>query len=194
MLYVTRHPTPLGQMTLACNDQALVGAWLEGQTPLAGTAPGTVEDGHAAPPLKLAAAWLDAYFAGARPAIGDLPLAPEGSPFRRMVWKRLCAIPYGECVTYGELAREMTAATPGTRMSAQAVGGAVGHNPIALIIPCHRVMGAGGNLTGYGGGVEKKLWLLHWEGVDTRHFFMPAAKPAPGGAKPGRVVTPGVQV
>ena len=182
MLYQTRRPTPLGPITLASDGSARVGAWLDGQKSFAGKAPDSVEWSDT-PVLKQAGAWLDAYFAGRRPAIADLPLAPAGSPFRQMVWKRLCAIPYGECVTYGELARALAA--PEAKLSAQAVGGAVGHNPISLIIPCHRVMGAGGNLTGYGGGIEKKLWLLQWEGVETRHFFAPrrrAARPSCGRA------------
>lgn len=177
MLHMTRRPTPLGPLTLASDGDALVAAWLDGQTPFGGNAPRiwheSGEDQPLAPVLKLAVAWLDAYFGGRRPAIDHLPLAPAGSPFRQMVWKRLCAIPYGKCVTYGELARELAAHSHTGQMSAQAVGGAVGHNPIALIIPCHRVMGAGGNLTGYAGGIEKKLWLLQWEGVETRHFRAP---------------------
>lgn len=191
MLHMTRRPTPLGPLTLACDGDALVAAWLDGQAPFGGKAPlgpHGVEERPEAPVLKLAVAWLDAYFAGRRPAIDHLPLAPAGSPFRRMVWKRLLAIPYGKCVTYGELAHELAAYARTGQMSAQAVGGAVGHNPIALIIPCHRVMGAGGNLTGYAGGIEKKLWLLQWEGVETRHFRAPR-RPARG----GRVVTRDVE-
>lgn len=196
MLHMTRRPTPLGPLTLACDGDALVAAWLEGQTPFGGKGPlgpAIVEERPEVPILKLAVTWLDAYFAGRRPAIADLPLAPAGSPFRQMVWKRLCAIPYGECVTYGELARELAAASHKAQMSAQAVGGAVGHNPVSLIIPCHRVMGAGGNLTGYAGGIEKKLWLLRWEGVETRHFFAPRRPSGKTDAMGGRVVMRKIQ-
>lgn len=192
MLTMTRCPTPLGPITIACDAHALLGTWLEGQKALTHSGQADFEERPGAPLLKLAAAWLRAYFDGQRPAISDLPLAPAGSPFRQRVWKLLCAIPYGACVTYGELAEELATAT--SRMAAQAVGGAVGHNPLAIIIPCHRVMGAGGNLTGYGGGIEKKLWLLRWEGVDTRHFFMPGS--AAGRRRPPRakIASPKVRV
>lgn len=109
--------------------------------------------------------WLDRYFAGKRPAISELALAPAGSEFRRAVWKILCEIPYGEVTTYGEIARKIAKQLGMESMSAQAVGGAVGHNPISIIIPCHRVVGSDGSLTGYAGGLEKKLWLLTLEGA-----------------------------
>ena len=110
--------------------------------------------------------WLDRYFAGQKPVISELPLAPAGSAFRRIVWKLLCEIPYGEVTTYGELAEKAASIMGRKSMSAQAVGGAVGHNPISIIIPCHRVVGTDGSLTGYAGGVDKKAWLLELEGVD----------------------------
>ena len=116
------------------------------------------------PILRKAARWLDDYFAGRMPAIMVLPLSPQGTEFRRLVWYLLCQVPYGKTTTYGELAREVEART-GKKMSAQAIGGAVGHNPISIIIPCHRVLGAKGQVTGYAGGVDKKIALLHLEGV-----------------------------
>ena len=109
--------------------------------------------------------WLDAYFAGMRPEPLP-PLAPKGSPFRQKVWRALLQIPYGETVTYGEIAEQISGGKAG--MSAQAVGGAVGHNPISIIIPCHRVLGSGGKLTGYAGGLEKKEYLLKLEGKERR--------------------------
>ncbi|MCM1237721.1 MAG: methylated-DNA--[protein]-cysteine S-methyltransferase, partial [Ruminococcus flavefaciens] len=104
---------------------------------------------------------------------GALALAPEGSGFRRRVWRRLCDVPYGEVVSYGEIARELARERGIESFSAQAVGGAVGHNPISIIIPCHRVVGTDGNLTGYAGGVERKLWLLRHEGVDVSGLVVP---------------------
>lgn len=109
--------------------------------------------------------WLDRYFRGENPHLSEIPMSPSGSSFRRMVWKILCHIPYGEVITYGDVAKEIERRT-GKKMSSQAVGGAVGHNPISIIIPCHRVVGANGSLTGYGGGIENKIKLLELEGVD----------------------------
>lgn len=107
--------------------------------------------------------WLDRYFAGKQPSPDELSLAPMGSPFRQAVWKHLCQIPYGETTTYGAIARTMAAEMGRASMSAQAVGGAVGHNPISIIIPCHRVLGSDGGLIGYAGGLAVKQWLLELE-------------------------------
>jgi methylated-DNA-[protein]-cysteine S-methyltransferase len=129
---------------------------------------------HALPPvLAQARAWLDAYFAGQRPDVGDLPLAPQGSAFRQAVWALLRAIPYGQTTTYGDLARALAAQSGQTRVSAQAVGGAVGHNPLSIVVPCHRVLGRGGSLTGYAGGLDKKVKLLTLEGVDAARWRVP---------------------
>ena len=124
--------------------------------------------------LDAAADWLDRYFAGKMPSPGELPLAPVGSSFRQEVWKLLCQIPYGQVTAYGELARKLTGTGEKTgSMSAQAVGGAVGHNPISIIIPCHRVVGTNGSLTGYAGGMEKKIRLLELEGTNMSRLFVP---------------------
>ena len=120
--------------------------------------------------------WLDDYAAGRRPDPGRLPLAPEGSPFARTVWEILLTVPYGETLTYGEVARRAAARLGKTRMAAQAVGQAVGANPIAIVIPCHRVMGAHGRLTGYGGGLARKVALLKHEGAATEHLIWPQGK------------------
>ncbi|MBD5538542.1 MAG: methylated-DNA--[protein]-cysteine S-methyltransferase [Desulfovibrio sp.] len=173
MLYTGTCFSPLGELTLACDAEALVGLWFERGTALEAMGGAAAEEWPDAPPLKLARDWLDAYFAGKKPGIDGLPLAPVGTPFRRLVWKLLCAIPYGECVTYGHIAREAAGALHRERMSSRAVGGAVGHNPISIIIPCHRVVGAGGNLTGYGGGIDRKIRLLALEGADMRRFARP---------------------
>ena len=109
--------------------------------------------------------WLDRYFKGEKPQISELDLEPIGSDFAKNVWKLLCEIPYGEVTTYGEIAKKVAKIMNKSTMSAQAVGGAVGHNPISIIIPCHRVIGTNGSLTGYAGGIDKKIFLLKHEGV-----------------------------
>ena len=125
------------------------------------------------PVLQKAKAWLDRYFRGEKPKISELPLAPIGNDFRQAVWKILCEIPYGEVITYGGIAKKIAAQRGLSRMSAQAVGGAVGHNPISIIIPCHRVVGTNGSLTGYSGGLDLKIKLLDFEGVDLAPLFRP---------------------
>ena len=161
--FKTTCASPVGQITLAGDGENLVGLWLEGQKYFGGNiADKMVENGGFAV-FDKAKLWLDAYFRGENPAVCKLPLAPVGGEFRQTVWGLLLAIPYGETTTYGELARKLAALTGRESMSAQAVGGAVGHNPISIIIPCHRVLGADGSLTGYAGGVEVKARLLKLE-------------------------------
>ncbi len=164
--------SPLGRLTLAGEDGALTGLWLEGQKYFGATLPGDAVE-EDLPVFREARRWLDRYFAGERPAIGELPLAPAGSSFRRLVWELLREIPYGEVITYGALAREAARRMGRESMSAQAVGGAVAHNPISIIIPCHRVVGADGSLTGYAGGVRRKLWLLRHEGAELSGLTVP---------------------
>lgn len=172
--FASRLPTPCGVMTLAADGECLTGAWFEGQKFFGELAATAFARGYGLEVLKKAACWLSAYFASEKPGIDDLPLAPEGSGFRLRVWELLLKIPYGQCVTYGELARKLAPA--GKTMSSQAVGGAVGHNPISVIIPCHRVIGCNGNLTGYAGGLGLKLKLLKHEGVDTSRLRMPTRR------------------
>lgn len=119
--------------------------------------------------LRQTAAWLDAYFAGKRPDPSALSLDPHGTPFQRLIWTMLLQIPYGQITTYGRLAEEAAQRMKRERMSAQAVGSAVGHNPISIIIPCHRVLGTDGGLRGYAGGIEIKASLLEHEGVTSWH-------------------------
>lgn len=140
-----------------------------------GTLTGTDRPAESDSPTALAraAAWLDRYFAGEKPSPRELPLAPAGSAFRQTVWNILCDIPCGEVTTYREIAKKIAAALGLASMSAQAVGGAVAHNPISIIIPCHRVVGANGSLTGYAGGLAAKQYLLAHEGVDITRFSLP---------------------
>ena len=157
-------------MTLLGNDTALTGLWFDGQQHF----PLFVENvplESALPVFEQTRLWLDVYFNGERPDFTP-PLSFDATPFRETVWQVLLAIPYGQTTTYAAIARAI-AAQRGSAMSAQAVGGAVGHNPISLIVPCHRVVGAQGNLTGYAGGLDRKIKLLALEGIDTRRLHMP---------------------
>lgn len=173
MNYIKNKPSPVGNMTLASDGESLTGLWLEGQKYFGGSAPDELEPKDDLAVFERAERWLDRYFAGERPAICELPLRPAGSDFRQEVWRILCGIPYGEVMTYGEIAGEMSVKLGKERMSAQAVGGAVSHNPISIIIPCHRVVGSNGSLTGYAGGIKTKIKLLEHEGADMSSFFIP---------------------
>lgn len=164
MLFGTEYDSPLGTIRLFAEDDALIGLYLPDQK-VDATLVSQASYGKNVPVLTEGCMWLDRYFHGMRPTPQEILLRPRGSVFRRQIWQRLCRIPYGQLETYGQIAREM-AQQKGGKMSAQAVGGAVGHNPISLIIPCHRVIGANGNLVGYGGGLALKKRLLQFEGVD----------------------------
>ena len=172
-MYVTEYDSPVGRLLLGSDGTALTGFWMEGQKYFGGTGKEPMEKQDSLPVFDAARDWLDRYFAGKKPEISELPLAPMGSAFQRGVWELLCEIPYGQVTTYGEIAKKMAARMGKSSMSGQAVGGAVGHNPISIIIPCHRVVGANGSLTGYAGGIEKKVKLLEHEGVDLQKFFIP---------------------
>ena len=173
MYYFTIYLSPVGPLTLACDGENLVGLWLEGQKYFGNTISGEMAQQDTLPVFKTAKGWLDRYFAGEKPLINELPLCPIGGTFRQGVWNILCEIPYGEVTTYGHIAKKMALRQGKKTMSSQAVGGAVGHNPISIIIPCHRVVGAGGSLTGYAGGIAKKIKLLELEGVDMSRLFVP---------------------
>lgn len=172
MFYLTEYMSPMGTLTLASDGESVAGLWFNGQKHFMDTLPVMPVPKDDLPIFRQTRDWLDRYFGGRRPEIRELSLNPMGGTFRRTVWNLLCEIPYGEVTTYGELARRIAGSTGG-RMSAQAVGGAVAHNPISVIIPCHRVVGANGNLTGYAGGLDLKGRLLTHEGVDTARFFVP---------------------
>lgn len=161
MQYCYYH-SPVGKLTIAGRDEKITGLWLSGQKH---NAPITFPDWKysESPAISEAMRWLDAYFEGTPHPIEALTLDPKGTPFQQIVWDLLKKIPYGHTATYGQLAQK-TAAIMGVRkISAQAIGGAVGRNPISIIIPCHRVIGADGSLTGYDGGIDNKRWLLNHE-------------------------------
>lgn len=163
--------SPLGPLTLAGEGDRITGLWMRGQKYFGATLKGETPSGELSV-FDRARDWLDRYFAGENPLM-DLPLAPSGSAFRQSVWRILLQIPYGELTTYGEIAGQLARQLGIPRVSAQAVGGAVGHNPISILIPCHRVVGAGGSLTGYAGGIEQKLRLLTLEGAPVEGLFLP---------------------
>lgn len=173
MYYMTQCASPVGQITLASDGENLVGLWLERQKYFGDTVNEKMELANDLDIFNAAKSWLNRYFIGERPAISELSLAPIGGDFRQEVWRLLCEIPYGEVTTYGEIARKVAEKLHKTNMSAQAVGGAVGHNPISIVVPCHRVVGTNGSLTGYAGGVDKKVWMLKHEGVNVERFTVP---------------------
>ena len=171
MTYIQHYASPLGDILLAADEIGLTGLWFDGQKYFArDLSDERVE--QETPVLAETKRWLDVYFSGKEPDFTP-PLHPVGSAFRRSVWEILLQIPYGQTTTYGEIARRLAEKQGLARMSAQAVGGAVGHNEISIIIPCHRVVGTNGNLTGYAGGTAKKKKLLELERADISRFFVP---------------------
>lgn len=171
MTYIQHYDSPLEGILLAADEIGLTGLWFDGQKYFARDL-SDVRIEQETPVLAEAKRWLDIYFTGKAPDFTPT-LHPIGSAFRRSVWEILLQIPYGQTATYGEIARQLAKKQGLARMSAQAVGGAVGHNKISIIIPCHRVVGTNGSLTGYAGGIHKKEQLLELERADMRHFFLP---------------------
>ena len=171
MVYIQKYASPVGDMLLAADEIGLTGVWFDGEKFFSDNLPAEHEEKETAT-LADAKRWLDIYFKGREPDFTP-PLHPVGSAFRMKVWDLLLQIPYGQTVTYGWIARELAAHEGLARMSAQAVGGAVGHNEISIIIPCHRVVGTSGSLTGYAGGLDRKIALLKTEHVDMSRFFVP---------------------
>lgn len=169
--YIFRYSSPIGGITAGSGGEAITGLWFDGQKYFGASLASEYEE-KPLPVFDSLRLWLDIYFGGHAPDFTP-PLEINATPFRRAVWEILLDIPYGETMTYGAIAARLAKKLGIESMSAQAVGGAVGHNPISLIIPCHRVIGSTGSLTGYAGGIEKKLWLLRSEGVDTSSFFFP---------------------
>ena len=171
MLYYKKLASPLGEITLRSDGEALTGLWFAddkhyGAKDIAGAALADLDV------FMQAEAWLAEYFAGREPKV-SVPLKLQGSEFQMQVWRLLQDIPYGRLVTYGDIAKKIAAQKGLARMSAQAVGGAVGHNPMCIIVPCHRVVGANGSLTGYGGGMWRKVRLLELEKVDMSKLTVP---------------------
>lgn len=173
MFYKTEYNSPLGLITIASDGQNLVGLWIEGQKYFCESVNEEMTENNNLKIFADTKDWLERYFKGMKPAVKELPLAPCGNEFRQAVWKILCEIPYGQVITYGEIAKKIAAQTNKASMSAQAVGGAVGHNPVSIIIPCHRVVGTNGSLTGYAGGIDIKIKLLEHENVDMTKLFVP---------------------
>lgn len=171
MTYTQHYDSPLGGILLAADEIGLTGLWFDGQKYFARDLSGERIE-QETPVLAETKRWLDVYFSGKVPDFTP-PLHPVGSAFRRSVWEILLQIPYGQTTTYGEIARQLAEKQGLPRMSAQAVGGAVGHNEISIIIPCHRVVGTNGSLTGYAGGISKKEKLLEMEHTDMSRFFVP---------------------
>lgn len=171
MEYIHHYESPLGAITMASDGEALTGLWFDGQKYFADCLEKQHEE-KMLPVFEQADKWLNIYFSGKMPGFTP-PLSMKTTEFRKAVWDIMLSIPYGKTMTYGEIADRIAKQKGLKKMSAQAVGGAVGHNSISLIIPCHRVVGTNGSLTGYAGGIEKKVKLLELEGVDMGDFFVP---------------------
>ncbi len=164
MTSVYHYHSPLGGITISAIGNELTGLWFDGQKYFGSTLPKEYEE-QPLPVFEETKKWLDIYFSGKAPDFTP-PLKMETTPFRKAVWELLLTIPFGQTLTYGGIAERVAKQMGLPHMSAQAVGGAVGHNPISLIIPCHRVVGTDGSLTGYAGGIEKKLHLLTMENAE----------------------------
>lgn len=165
--YKNEYKSPLGIITICCNeDEKVVGLFFKNQKYFADNIDGKITENNNLKIFVTVKSWLDKYFAGKKPNIKEIPIKFIGNDFRKSVWKILYKIPYGKTVTYGDIARQIAKQKDITKMSAQAIGGAVGHNPISIIVPCHRVVGKNGKLTGYAAGLNKKKKLLELEQVN----------------------------
>lgn len=171
MQYTSYYHSPIGELFLAAQEDHLTGAWFEGQKYFAHNLSEKTEEKEI-PLFKDVKKWLSIYFSGKEPDF-TIPLLLTGSDFQKKIWKILCSIPYGQTMTYGEIAKQVAAQKGIPHMSAQAVGSAVGHNKISIFVPCHRVVGVKGNLTGYAGGIDKKIKLLTLEHINMDSFFIP---------------------
>lgn len=176
MIYISNYKSPLGKITIACCDDKLIGLWIEGQKYFLSKYKNDIVENNDIEILIKTKKWLDKYFKGLNPNPKDLEINPKGSEFQIQVWNILSKIPYGKTITYNDIAKEIANSKGIEKMSAQAVGGAVGHNPLTIIIPCHRVVGSKGNLTGYAGGLDKKIYLLELEKCNMDDFFLPKIK------------------
>ncbi len=171
--YCTEYDSKLiGPLTIASNGEGIVGCWFNNDRYFGYGVTGLMERRDDEPVLRRACAWFDRYFAGDGPDPRELPLAARATPFQLLVREAMLDTPYGCTTTYGDIARRLEAQT-GRRQSSRAVGGAVGRNPLCVIVPCHRVVGSTGSLTGFGGGIAMKVKLLEHEGVDMARFTVP---------------------
>lgn len=165
--YKTEYKSPLGIITICCDeDEKVVGLFFKNQKYFADNIDGKITENNNLKIFVTVKSWLDKYFAGKKPNIKEIPIKFIGNDFRKSVWKILYKIPYGKTLTYGDIAKQIAKQKNITKMSAQAIGGAVGHNPISIIVPCHRVVGKNGKLTGYAAGINKKKKLLELEQVN----------------------------
>lgn len=171
MTSIFYYHSPLGGITVSGNGNKITGLWFDGQKYFGDTLPKNYEEKNL-PVFEETKKWLDIYFSGKAPDFTP-PLDLQATPFRKAVWEIMLTIPFGQTMTYGEIANNIARQRGLATMSAQAVGGAVAHNPISLIIPCHRVVGTNGSLTGYAGGIEKKVQLLTLEKTDMSGLFVP---------------------
>lgn len=171
MQYTSHYESPIGGILLAADDAGLTGLWFEGQKYFARCLEKNHEEKEI-PLFEKTKQWLDIYFSGKEPGF-SLPLHFTGTDFQKEVWEILCSIPYGQTATYGEIAKRIAVKRGLPHMSAQAVGGAVGHNEISIIVPCHRVVGSNGSLTGYAGRIDKKIKLLRLEKAAMESLFIP---------------------
>ena len=173
MIYTSNYKSPIGNLLIASKENKLVGLWIENQKYYLSNFKDKIIETENLEILVKTKKWLDRYFKGEKPDISELEINLIGSEFRKSVWEILKNIPYGEVITYNDIAKELAKQKGIKKMSAQAVGGAVGHNPISIIIPCHRVVGSNGSLTGYEGGIKKKIYLLEHEKVNMDKLFVP---------------------
>lgn len=169
MIHISYYKSPVGKLLLAEENNQLIGLWMENQKYYASILNQKQFTNEENAFLIKTKKWLDQYFAGARPNIKNLKIHLIGSEFQKQVWETLINIPYGKSITYNDIAKEIAQKRGIKKMSARAVGKAVGHNPISIIVPCHRVIGSNGNLTGYSGGIERKIELLKLESM--KGFF-----------------------
>lgn len=177
MEYIHYHPSPLGEILLASDGTTITGLWFKGSRYYGETLEKETQQSDGLPVFQQTDRWLDLYFAGEEPDFRP-PVLVRGSDFRKSVCRIMMTIPYGRTCTYGEIARQIAEERKGA-MSARAVGGAVGHNPVSILVPCHRVIGNDGSLTGYGGGIWRKIKLLELEGhvlTDDRKGIIPGSK------------------
>lgn len=171
MQYIGYYKSPLGDLLLSNDEKGLTGIWFSGSRYFEKVLSSDYREQENTI-LRETKKWLDIYFSGKEPDFTP-PLHITGSDFRKRVGQIMLGIPYGKTISYGDIAKIIAEERGIAKMSAQAVGGAVGHNPISIIIPCHRVVGTSGSLTGYGGGIDRKIKLLTLEKANLSQFFIP---------------------